>query len=92
MNRKEQTILIALVIDGVLVGTKIVQPIERSEPQPLTLEQATPLIKDELTHRKHDELLAQASEQLQKEVGLVIYDSTLRALLAHTSAQATPIK
>lgn len=68
----------------------IVQPIERSEPQPLTLEQATPLIKEELTHRKHDELLATYSEQLRQQVGLVIYDSTLRALLEQIAKQATP--
>jgi parvulin-like peptidyl-prolyl isomerase len=70
----------------------IVQVIERSEPQPITFEQAKPMIQDELTHRQHDDLLAKLSDQLAQQAEMVIYDSTLRAWLAQLSPQATPTK
>ncbi len=70
----------------------IVQVIERSEPQPITFEQAKPMIQDELTHQQHDDLLAKLSDQLAQQAEMVIYDSTLRALLAQLAPPATPTK
>jgi hypothetical protein len=60
----------------------IIQPIERTEPQTLTLEEAKPYIQEKLRDQKHRELSAQLQERLLKQINLVVYDSVLQSYVA----------
>lgn len=68
----------------------IVQVIERSDPQPIPFDQAKPLIEEKLSHEQHDDLLANLSERIVQEANMVIYDSTLRTLIAELVPAQTP--
>jgi len=66
----------------------IVQVIERTEPQQLTLEEAKPYIQDILTAQKHEELLAQLTDDLFQQANVVIYRSILEAYLTQLATPA----
>ncbi len=55
----------------------IVEVIERSEPEPLSPEQARPYIEQILTDQEHDQLSAQLQEGLLEQVDLVVYRQVL---------------
>lgn len=59
----------------------IVQVIERTEPQPLSFEDAKPFIQELLTDRKHDALTAEFQTRLLKEANVVMYSQVLREYL-----------
>ncbi|MAS35452.1 MAG: hypothetical protein CL610_15685 [Anaerolineaceae bacterium] len=55
----------------------IVQVIERTEPETLSLEQAGPFIEEILFEQEHDTLTAQLQQQLLDESDFVLYPSVL---------------
>ena len=55
----------------------IVQVIERTEPQPLSLEEARPIIEELLSQQKHEEQVMELQQQLLEGVNLQIYGSVL---------------
>lgn len=57
----------------------IIQPIERTTPQTLTLEEASPYIQDLLRDQKHRELSTQLQDRLLKQINLVVFDSVLQS-------------
>ncbi|MCL5997933.1 MAG: peptidyl-prolyl cis-trans isomerase [Chloroflexi bacterium] len=81
---------LALPINGVSqpipVGDSlyIIQPIERTEPQTLSLDEAKSYIRETLTDEKHRELSAQLQETLAKQINAVFYDSALEAYIKST--------
>ena len=56
----------------------IVQVLERTEPEKLTLERAKPYLQELLTQQKHGELLSQLSKKLFQLNNVVIYEKVLQ--------------
>ncbi len=57
----------------------IVQVIERTAPETLTLEQAKPYIQDILTEQKHEAVVQQLSQDLFQQANVVLYLGVLDA-------------
>ena len=68
----------------------IIQPIERTQPETLSLDKAKPYIKELLTNQKHDDLLRSLQDRLAKQANLVIYDSAIQAYYERSSGTAVP--
>lgn len=66
----------------------IVQVIERTEPERLAFEQARPYIEEILTQQKHEERLAQLTDDLFKQANVVVYETVL---LDYFKTLPTPI-
>jgi parvulin-like peptidyl-prolyl isomerase len=64
----------------------IVQVIERTEPELLSLDEARPYIEEILNLQKHDELLAELQEKLLEEADFVIYYTVVEDYLLQLSA------
>ena len=57
----------------------IVEVLERTDPEPLSFEEARPFIEEVLTERKHRSLAADLQERLLKEADVVMYLEVLEA-------------
>jgi len=73
----------------------IVEVLDRSEPEQLTLEQSKEYIRERLTAEKHSELSQQLSSKLMKDAKVVIYTRTLKKIpksQAPSDINAEPIQ
>lgn len=59
----------------------IVEVLERTEAQPVSLEEARPYIEDLLRERRHDELAASLQARLLDEAAVTVYPSVLDSYL-----------
>lgn len=57
----------------------IVQVLERTEPQPLSFEEATPFIEEVLTERKHRTLASDLQKRLLKQADVEVYPEVLES-------------
>lgn len=68
----------------------IVQVIERTPPEVLTFEQARPYIEEIISQQKHEERLAQISDELFQQANVVIYESVLSAYFEQLQTPVAP--
>lgn len=59
----------------------IVQVLERTEPRPLSFEEAEEMLREELRLQRHEELEVQLSERLLEQSNVTVYDQALEILL-----------
>ncbi len=67
----------------------IVQVLERTEPEPLSFEEAKPFIEEVLTEQMHHTLAADLQKRLLKEANVVMYPEVLEAYFKKLSRPLT---
>lgn len=81
LHELAQTLPINGVSAPTMVGDSlyIISPIERTESQKLTFEEAKMYLEESLREQKHRELTTQLQDKLLAQMNLIIYDSVLDA-------------